>query len=178
MTIKLAKTELIHFVGIGGIGMSGLAIIMQGLGFKIQGSDISNNKNIERLKNRNEALYTNLDTSGTSGLYFYTPFSGKELSSPELREKMLNKNADNWFLQLETFDPHEPFFAPERFREKLKTNYKGPRLDWPQYDKVKEADDEVAELKANYLALVGLCDYLLGSILDYFDENNLFGIIA
>ena len=50
MTIKLAKTELIHFVGIGGIGMSGLAIIMQGLGFKIQGSDISNNKNIERLK--------------------------------------------------------------------------------------------------------------------------------
>jgi len=50
MTIKLARTEIIHFVGIGGIGMSGLAIIMQGLGFKIQGSDISNNKNIERLK--------------------------------------------------------------------------------------------------------------------------------
>ena len=50
MTIKLAKTELIHFVGIGGIGMNGLAIIMQGLGFKIQGSDISNNKNIEKLK--------------------------------------------------------------------------------------------------------------------------------
>ena len=48
------------------------------------------------LKNRNEALYTNLDTSGTSGLYFYTPFSGKELSSPELREKMLNKNVDNY----------------------------------------------------------------------------------
>ena len=50
MNIKLAKTELIHFVGIGGIGMSGLAIIMKGLGFKIQGSDIASNKNIERLK--------------------------------------------------------------------------------------------------------------------------------
>ena len=50
MNIKLAKTELIHFVGIGGIGMSGLAIIMSGLGFKIQGSDISKNKNIDRLK--------------------------------------------------------------------------------------------------------------------------------
>ena len=50
MKIELAKTELIHFIGIGGIGMSGLAIIMQGLGFKIQGSDISKNKNIERLK--------------------------------------------------------------------------------------------------------------------------------
>ena len=37
MKIKLAKSELIHFVGIGGIGMSGLALIMKDLGFKIQG---------------------------------------------------------------------------------------------------------------------------------------------
>ncbi len=50
MKIKLAKTELIHFVGIGGIGMSGLALIMKGKGFKVQGSDIANNKNIERLR--------------------------------------------------------------------------------------------------------------------------------
>ena len=50
MKIKLAKSELIHFVGIGGIGMSGLALIMKGKGFKVQGSDISNNKNIERLR--------------------------------------------------------------------------------------------------------------------------------
>ena len=50
MNIKLAKTETVHFVGIGGIGMSGLAMIMSSMGFKIQGSDISENKNIERLK--------------------------------------------------------------------------------------------------------------------------------
>ena len=50
MKIKLAKSEIIHFVGIGGIGMSGLSLIMKGKGFKIQGSDISTNKNIERLK--------------------------------------------------------------------------------------------------------------------------------
>ena len=50
MKIELAKIEVIHFVGIGGIGMSGLALIMKGMGFKVQGSDISNNKNIERLK--------------------------------------------------------------------------------------------------------------------------------
>ena len=50
MKIELAKSELIHFVGIGGIGMSGLALIMKELGFNIQGSDIENNKNIERLK--------------------------------------------------------------------------------------------------------------------------------
>ncbi len=50
MKIELGKTEIIHFVGIGGIGMSGLALIMKGLGFRIQGSDINSNKNIERLK--------------------------------------------------------------------------------------------------------------------------------
>ena len=50
MKIELAKTEIIHFIGIGGIGMSGLALIMKGMGFKIQGSDILLNKNIERLK--------------------------------------------------------------------------------------------------------------------------------
>jgi len=50
MKIELAKTEVIHFVGIGGIGMSGLSLIMKGMGFNVQGSDISTNKNIDRLK--------------------------------------------------------------------------------------------------------------------------------
>mgnify|MGYP006081914917 CR=1 FL=1 len=50
MKIELAKTEVVHFVGIGGIGMSGLSLIMKGMGFNVQGSDITNNKNIERLK--------------------------------------------------------------------------------------------------------------------------------
>ena len=57
MKIELAKTEIIHFVGIGGIGMSGLALIMKGLGFKVQGSDISSNKNIERLKQNKIRVY-------------------------------------------------------------------------------------------------------------------------
>jgi len=50
MKIELAKTEIIHFVGIGGIGMSGLALIMKRMGFNVQGSDVQTNKNIERLK--------------------------------------------------------------------------------------------------------------------------------
>ena len=57
MKIEVAKTEIIHFVGIGGIGMSGLALIMKGLGFKVQGSDISLNKNIERLKQNKIRVY-------------------------------------------------------------------------------------------------------------------------
>jgi len=50
MKIELAKTEIIHFVGIGGIGMSGLALIMKRMGFNVQGSDVITNKSIERLK--------------------------------------------------------------------------------------------------------------------------------
>ena len=43
--INLGQKEVIHFVGIGGIGMSGLAQIMKNMGFKVQGSDQNKNKN-------------------------------------------------------------------------------------------------------------------------------------
>ena len=49
MKINIASNEIIHFIGIGGIGMSGLAQIMHNMGFQIQGSDLSHNKNTERL---------------------------------------------------------------------------------------------------------------------------------
>ena len=50
MKISLGKKEIIHFVGIGGIGMSGLALIMKDLGFNVKGSDQQSSKNIDRLK--------------------------------------------------------------------------------------------------------------------------------
>ena len=50
MKISLGKKEIIHFVGIGGIGMSGLALIMKDLGFNVKGSDQQIGKNVERLK--------------------------------------------------------------------------------------------------------------------------------
>ncbi|WP_449220884.1 UDP-N-acetylmuramate--L-alanine ligase [Tistrella mobilis] len=40
----------LHFVGIGGIGMSGIAEILQGLGYDVQGSDIAENANVRRLR--------------------------------------------------------------------------------------------------------------------------------
>ena len=48
--MKFRKIKHIHFVGIGGIGMSGIAELLLNLGFDISGSDISNNENVERLK--------------------------------------------------------------------------------------------------------------------------------
>ena len=49
MKINIASNEVVHFIGIGGIGMSGLAQIMNNMGFTIQGSDLSRNKNTDRL---------------------------------------------------------------------------------------------------------------------------------
>ena len=49
MKISIASNEVIHFIGIGGIGMSGLAQIMNNMGFTIQGSDLNQNKNTDRL---------------------------------------------------------------------------------------------------------------------------------
>ena len=51
MKINIASNEVVHFIGIGGIGMSGLAQIMNNMGFTIQGSDLNRNKNTERLTN-------------------------------------------------------------------------------------------------------------------------------
>src|ERR1700677_5089867 len=42
----------IHFVGICGIGMSGIAEILHNLGYKVQGSDISDNANVKRLRDK------------------------------------------------------------------------------------------------------------------------------
>jgi arylsulfatase A-like enzyme len=86
----------------------------------------------------------------------------------------VNRSADNWFLQIETFDPHEPFFAPDRFKEPFKTGWNGPIRDWPRYGRVEEIPAEAAELRANYYATVALCDYLLGQLLDYFDRYELW----
>ncbi|PZQ50733.1 MAG: sulfatase [Rhodovulum sulfidophilum] len=85
-----------------------------------------------------------------------------------------NRDADNWFLQVETFDPHEPFYAPERFRKPFDTGWTGGVRDWPPYGRVEELPGEADELRANYYALVSLCDDLLGRLLDDFDAHDMW----
>ena len=46
------KIKNIFFVGIGGIGMSGIAELLHNLSFNISGSDIIENENIKRLKSK------------------------------------------------------------------------------------------------------------------------------
>lgn len=85
----------------------------------------------------------------------------------------VNAKSDNWILQIETFDPHEPFTHPDRFRETPRPN-SGHR-DWPPYDRLGAASaEEAAELRESYRALVRFCDDQLGRLLDRFDAENLW----
>ncbi|MCB1391082.1 MAG: sulfatase, partial [Rhodobacteraceae bacterium] len=90
-----------------------------------------------------------------------------------------NGHEDNWFLQVECFDPHEPFCAPESFRTEFPTNYAGPIYTWPQYRKsTADTPDEIAEIRANYGALVTFCDQQLGRLLDWLDREDLWDEIS
>ena len=49
--------NIVHFIGIGGIGMSGIAELMLDQGFIIQGSDLHINENIKRLKKKGAKIF-------------------------------------------------------------------------------------------------------------------------
>ncbi|WP_244136160.1 sulfatase [Burkholderia sp. BCC0801] len=93
-------------------------------------------------------------------------------------EEFIRKNhdADAWFLQIETFDPHEPFFSYPRYKALYPHEYRGPHFDWPPYGPRCEddTDDEVDHVRAEYAALVSMCDRSLGRVLDLMDEFDLW----
>ena len=91
MKIKLAKSELIHFVGIGGIGMSGLALIMKGKGFKVQGSDISENRNIDRLKKEKIKIFLGHSKKNLRNTTIVVISSAIKKNNPELIEAKRKK---------------------------------------------------------------------------------------
>ncbi len=53
----------IHFVGIGGIGMSGIAEVLINLGYKVQGSDASDNANVKRLRDKGASVFVGHDAA-------------------------------------------------------------------------------------------------------------------
>ena len=86
MKIELAKNEIIHFVGIGGIGMSGLSLIMKGKGFKVQGSDLYLNKNIERLKREKIKIFLGQKKQNLKNATIIVISSAIKNNNPEIIE--------------------------------------------------------------------------------------------
>lgn len=85
-----------------------------------------------------------------------------------------NKMEDNWFLHVETFDPHEPFYTMEKYKQLYPHEYHGPHFDWPNYTKVTEPREAVEHCRYEYAALLSMCDANLGKILDFMDENDMW----
>ena len=91
MKIELAKTEIIHFIGIGGIGMSGLSLIMNGKGFKTQGSDLSLNKNIERLRKEKIKIFIGHKKQNLNKATIVVVSSAIKKNNPEMIEAKRKK---------------------------------------------------------------------------------------
>ena len=84
-----------------------------------------------------------------------------------------NAHRDKWFLQIETFDPHEPYFVPESYKKLYDYDFTQFQDDWPHY---RPADDEARTLHYRMLnaALISMCDHYLGKVLDEMDRLELW----
>lgn len=87
-----------------------------------------------------------------------------------------NHKNDNWFVQIETFDPHEPFFTQDEYKQQFAHEYAGDFCDWPDYRPLNEKDtpEFVNHLKMEYAALLKMCDDNLGKVLDVMDKYDLW----
>ena len=85
-----------------------------------------------------------------------------------------NAAQDNWFLQIETFDPHEPYFTSAKYKKLYPHKYKGRHFDWPPYRPVEETPEEVEHCRYESAALHSMCDEHLGKMLDLMDELKLW----
>lgn len=84
-----------------------------------------------------------------------------------------NVDAENWFLQIESFDPHEPFFVPEKYLNMYgvtKDEFNG----WLLYGHDDFSPEKSDLIKKYYKALVTMCDIYLGKILDFMDQHNMW----
>ncbi len=101
-------------------------------------------------------------------------FSGPRTAMAAVEWLEANQKADNWFLQVEIFDPHEPFYCTEKYRKMYGDTWKGPLFDWPSYDIVKESPEAVDHIRKCYAGLLTMTDHWVGRILDKLEELGLW----
>lgn len=76
--------DTIHFIGIGGIGMSGIAEIMHNLGYKVQGSDLSTNNNTQRLVKNGIKVFQDHDENNVNVVSYVVISSAVKNDNPEV----------------------------------------------------------------------------------------------
>ncbi len=81
-----AKIQRIHFVGIGGIGMSGIAEVLLNLGYKISGSDLKRSSVTDRLKSLGAVIFEGHRAGNVSGAEVVVTSSAIQPSNPEVEE--------------------------------------------------------------------------------------------
>ncbi|MGB9731959.1 UDP-N-acetylmuramate--L-alanine ligase [Calditerrivibrio nitroreducens] len=84
------KFKKIHFVGIGGIGMSGIAEILHNLEYKITGSDISENANVQRLKSLGIKIFLGHSEENVKDVDLVVYSSAVKQDNPELKYALEN----------------------------------------------------------------------------------------
>ena len=89
--INFGQKDIIHFVGIGGIGMSGLAQIMNNMGFKIQGSDQNKNKNTVSCSRSKIKIFIGHSTSNVKKANILVKSSAIKKNNVELKYAKKNK---------------------------------------------------------------------------------------
>tara|TARA_B100002052_G_scaffold261065_1_gene254710 strand:- start:1282 stop:2667 length:1386 start_codon:yes stop_codon:yes gene_type:complete len=78
------KVKSIHFIGIGGIGMSGIAELLNNLGFKITGSDLKASENVKRLEALGIEISIGHDSNNLKGAHAVVYSSAVPLDNPEI----------------------------------------------------------------------------------------------
>ena len=74
----------IHFVGIGGIGMSGIAEVLANLGYTVQGSDVAESANVKRLRDKGIKVAIGHDAINIAGVHVLVVSSAIKRDNPEL----------------------------------------------------------------------------------------------
>ena len=89
--------------------------------------------------------------------------------------RWLNQNYAEkpFYLQVEFFDPHEPWDPPRRFLEKYMPNAHGPSFIEPPYDTVPLSDEIKNRMRANYAGEVSCVDHWIGSLLETIEQFGL-----
>lgn len=82
---------ILHFVGIGGIGMSGIAEVMHNFGYKIQGSDISENANVKRLRELGIKVFVGQQAENLEGAWGIVVSTAIKPDNPEVIAARANK---------------------------------------------------------------------------------------